>query len=330
MHTITKRTKLQYRFKRLVRDTGWQFGGDTFLRKKSAGARILVYHGICQSDPLQFNTLFLTREKFEAQLRLYKKYFTLISLDDFYNRRFNEEKLNLCLSFDDGFANNHKYVLPLLEQYQVPATFFITGIRDAGYDVLWNDVLAILKRNGPAGFSFWNDKFYRARHGHYISAASGNHLGDMLRRTDWKKKKEFTGSFKHFTAKVDGDYWLQLTGEQIREMSRSKWVTIGSHGYFHNDFAYLPAELAEEEMRKSKTYLENLTGSSVGAIAFPYGSYTRESISLAKKTGYTQVLATGFLYPDDHNDSVLRERLTINPFISNINQMHANITGCYK
>ncbi len=123
MQTMSKGSRLQYRFKRLVRDTRWQLGNGAFLRKKPPGARVLVYHGVCQSDPFQFNTLFITRAKFEAQLKLYKKYFALISIDDFYNQRFHQEKFNLCLSFDDGLANNHKYVLPLLEQYQVPAIF---------------------------------------------------------------------------------------------------------------------------------------------------------------------------------------------------------------
>jgi hypothetical protein len=65
-------------------------------------------------------------------------------------------------------------------------------------------------------------------------------------------------------------------------------------------------------------------------LAFPYGSYTKEVMNEAKNAGYLQLLATEFLFPNDAIDQTLRERLTINPFISNINQMHANITGNYK
>jgi hypothetical protein len=39
---------------------------------------------------------------------------------------------------------------------------------------------------------------------------------------------------------------------------------------------------------------------------------------------------TEFIFPGDAGNPLLRERLAINPFVSVINQMHANITGNYK
>jgi peptidoglycan/xylan/chitin deacetylase (PgdA/CDA1 family) len=113
-------------------------------------------------------------------------------------------------------------------------------------------------------------------------------------------------------------------------LSKSKWATIGSHGYYHNDLAKIPVSSSNEEMTRSRQFLESITGKEVKALAFPYGSYTKEVTKKAKDAGYSQLLATEFLFPDDTNDTSLRERLTINPFISNINQMHANITGKYK
>jgi len=81
---------------------------------------------------------------------------------------------------------------------------------------------------------------------------------------------------------------------------------------------------------QSKRFLENVTGKEIRAFAFPYGSYTPEVVNEAKKAGFSQILATDFLFHDDKYDTTLKERFTINPFISNINQMHANITGNYK
>jgi peptidoglycan/xylan/chitin deacetylase (PgdA/CDA1 family) len=120
-----------------------------------------------------------------------------------------------------------------------------------------------------------------------------------------------------------------MTEEQVKELSRSKWVTIGSHGYYHNDLAEIPGNSVRNEIAKSKEFLENITGKKIKALAFPYGSYTKEVIEAAKEIGFTQLLATEFIFPDDMADTTLRERLTINPFISVINQMHANITGKY-
>lgn len=325
-----KLVKLRSKFKRLQRDAGWQLGLNRSYLSNAKGARILVYHGICLKNHLRFNTLFLKLKSFETQLHLYKKYFNIVSLDDFYHKRFGDERFTLCLTFDDGFANNYKYVLPLLEQYHVPATFFITGIRDAGYDVLWNDVLCMAYKYGPAKFTFRNEKFIKNNEGKYMSSQTGMRLVDLLRATGIEAKAEMIKELGSFKNRGEDDFWLQMTEEQIKILSASKWATIGSHSYYHNDLAKIPPATVKEDVTRSKQFLENITGKEIKALAFPYGSYTREVVNEAKNTGFTQLLTTEFLFPDDANGTTLRERLTINPFISNINQMHANITGNYK
>ena len=121
-----------------------------------------------------------------------------------------------------------------------------------------------------------------------------------------------------------------MNRDEIKTLSACKWATIANHSYFHNDLAKISTITVKEDITRSKRFLENITGKEVKALAFPYGSYTREVVEEAKSTGYSQLLATEFIYPDDAKDNLLRERLTINPFISNVNQMHANITGNYK
>ena len=314
------------------RDLAWKLGMGHSYFEKAKGARIVVYHGICTGDHLRFNSLFLKLETFDAHLQFYKKHFNIVSLEDFYQQRFSDERFNICITFDDGFANNYKYVLPLLERYEIPSTFFITGIRDAGYDILWNDFLTIGSKSGPHKIIFKKEEFVKNRLGKYISAINKKPLALILRNSDFSVKAEFMQSFNplfSFRNFVSDDYWLQMTPEQIKKLSESKWVTIGSHGYYHNDLEKIERGEANEEMKKSKLYLEQLTGKDVKALAFPYGSYSRNLIETAKKTGYSQLLATSFHFEEDKTDATLKERITINPFISVYNQMHAIITGNY-
>ena len=330
--TVSGNTGLRFRskLKGIPRDTSWLLGLNRSFFRKARGSRLLVYHGICLKDHLRFNTLFINLKTFESQLQLYKKYFNLVSLDDFYQQKFNNDKFNICLTFDDGFANNYKYVLPLLEHYQVPAVFFITGIRNAGYDILWNDILSVSSRFGPSKIVFKNEEFVKGKDKRYISSSTHKPLVDILRSTEFDCKAELLQILAPFKNSAESDYWLQMTEEQIRTLSGSKWTTIGSHGYYHNDLAKISIDSVKKEIIQSKQYLETITGKEIKALAFPYGSYTKKVMNEAKNAGFSQLLATEFRYPDDGTDPALRERLTINPFISNINQMHANITGNYK
>ena len=323
------KVRVRSRLNGLHRDAGWYLGTNRRFYGNAKGSRIVVYHGVCHKDPLRFNTIFITAKTLELQLQLYKKYFHIVSLDDCYQQRFDPERFNLCLSFDDGFANNHKYVLPLLNKYDIPATFFITAIRHAGYDVLWNDVLNIAFRYGPANFVFGQEEFSRQKDRGYVSSLTGKRFADMLRSTGFEQKAEMLRLLDFVKQKADPDYWRQMTDEEIRNLSASKWVTIGSHGYYHNDLAKIPVASAKDEMIKSKQWLENITGKEIKSLAFPYGSYSKELVEEAKKIGYSQLLATEHLLPGHANNELLKQRLTINPFISNINQLHANITGSY-
>jgi peptidoglycan/xylan/chitin deacetylase (PgdA/CDA1 family) len=266
---------------------------------------------------------------FESHLKLYKQYFHLISLDDFYQGKFNDDRFNLCLSFDDGFANNYKHVLPLLEVYQVPAVFFVTAIRDTGHDILWNDVLSIAYKHGPPKIFFRNNEFIKIRQRDYVSTLTGQRLVDFLRSTESGEKAEVMRLLNSVKEKADPDFWLQMTNEEIRALSESKWATVGSHSYFHHDLAKISLPVLKKDLIGSKQFLENITGKEVKALAFPYGSYNDRVIAESKNVGFTQLLATDFLFSNDQQDTTLRERLTINPFISGINQMHANIDGKY-
>ncbi len=328
------RSKLARNIKYLYRDIYYKLGLHKGFYQSARGSRILIYHGICQHDHLRFNTIFITQKTFESHLKFYKKHFNVISLDAYYKQEFSKDRFNVCLTFDDGFANNYKYVLPLLEKYKIPAAFFITAIQAAGYDILWNDFLSIVSKYGPKEIVYKNESHIKDRYNKYISLVSGEKLADKLRSGDFEEKADMMkllsplSDFK--TNKYDEDYWLQMTPGQIRALSVSPFVTVGAHGYYHNDLAKIDINNATEELALSRQYLEDIIGEKVTSLAFPYGSYSPEVIEAAKSTGYEQLLAMEFYSENDQEDKAIRERLAVNPFISTPNQMYATITGNYE
>jgi len=328
------KTKLFRQSTYLYREIGHQLGFYKSFYNAARGSRIIVYHGICRQDHTRFNTIFLKLKTFEQHLKFYKKHFNVISLDDYYQQKFSNDRFNICITFDDGFANNHKYVLPLLEQYKLPATFFITAISATGYDILWNDFLSIASKYGPQKIVFKGEFYNKDHHSKYISTETGIGLAEKLRSDGFNEKAEMMEAlyplvpFK--TNKHEEDYWLQMTKEQIKELASSSFATIGSHGYYHNDMALISIDDTSEELTLSKQYLENIIEKPVTSIAFPYGAYTPEVVAAAKDAGYKQLLATDFQYTQDHGDVTMRKRFTVNPFISVNNQMCAIVKHKYE
>ena len=314
-------------------DLGNLWGGPARLFNEARGARIVVYHGICEEDPLRYNNSFVTKKTFEEHLIYYKKYFNVVSLDDYFAQRFSKERFNICITFDDGYANNYKYAFPLLQQYETPATFFITGIRDAGRDILWNDFLGIVSKFGPDRLSFKGLEYRKNQYAQYVSEPGDIRFANLLREGGFTNKAEMmdqlSGLCSFRESPAEEDFWTQLTEDQIAEMAASPLVTIGSHGYYHTDLARLTPAEAGAEIRRSQDFLQRVTGKPITALAFPYGSYTRDVVSAAKKTGFTHLLTLDFYFNEDHTDPTLRERFVVNPYISTTNQMIAIIKRTY-
>ena len=239
------------------RDARAMLGMDKRIFRTARGSRILIYHGICLSDHTRFNPIFLTRKIFEQHLKFYKDYFNLVSLDQYYAGEFSEDQFNVCLSFDDGFANNFKYVLPLLEEYNVPAAFFITAIREAGYDILWNDFLGIVTRYGPEKLNYDNTEYHKDRFRRYAEP-SGKTLTDRLKENGFEAKKEMMNRLRHLFPddKLVEDYWMQMSEEEIKVLASSSWVTIGSHGYYHNRMDKLSIPQPLKKCRDRKIFLK--------------------------------------------------------------------------
>lgn len=321
--------RLQNRLKGLPAEAAWRLGLRNSVSAKNGEARMLVYHGICEEDHLRYNTLFLTQKLFEKQLQLFSEYMNVVSLDEFFMQQFPPDKFSVALSFDDGLANNYKYVLPLLEKYRIPAVFFLTAARSKGYDILWNDVLAMAGVHGPVNITIHHTVYRKDIHGRYRSVKDGSSLQELLRKNKWEWKEELFGQLGEVAKKANEIYWRQLSEEEIRAMAKNPWVTIGAHGLLHQDLVSLSRDELKEDLTASKKYLEEISGKKIRALAFPYGSYNEEVIGVALECGYTQLLTTGKVVHSDYENKNLLHRLTINPFISPLQQLHATINGKY-
>ena len=82
-----------------------------------------------------------------------------------------------------------------------------------------------------------------------------------------------------------------INQDEIKELSG--WgIEIASHTLHHTDLRTVHSEAAMEELRLSKSVLEEITGKEVVSFSFPYGSYNDDLIKLALHCGYNFVYTT--------------------------------------
>ena len=68
-----------------------------------------------------------TLGRFEANLYFLKQSTNVVSLDDFFSGRLSHEKINVVITFDDGYKSWISHALPVLKQLELPATFFVSS-----------------------------------------------------------------------------------------------------------------------------------------------------------------------------------------------------------
>jgi peptidoglycan/xylan/chitin deacetylase (PgdA/CDA1 family) len=125
--------------KRTVKQTaGWAAVlSSLFTEPSSRRACIFYYHRIADVSftDSRIDDWNVTPQQFERQIASLVNFAEIVPLIDLPRRlqtSVSNAKPLVCLTFDDGYANFHSQVLPILKRYQTPATaFVVTGSVDS-------------------------------------------------------------------------------------------------------------------------------------------------------------------------------------------------------
>lgn len=98
-------------------------------------ARIVAFHDVSYSQVRCFS----------EKLKVMQKVANVVSLDDIFAGRMSLRKINIAITFDDGYRGWLDTVCPLLKDFGMTATFFVSsglvGLReDEERDFLWNNL----------------------------------------------------------------------------------------------------------------------------------------------------------------------------------------------
>ncbi len=301
--------------------------------KKISGNYILMYHGVTTTGSTRFNSRHASIPCFRKQIAFLKKYCAVISLQDFFEEKFVTGKANFAITFDDGYLNNFTNAKPILEEFNCPATFFITGLNQINDNILWADYVNIASTLANADIEIEGELFRKTGNTYY-SVSSEKSLYHIIKhqKPDYGFKQKVKEAFAKHVRFQDNpavkEYWQLMSDSQITETARSPLIKIGSHGYYHNNLGTLSNQIATSELTLSKKYLEALTQYDIQELAYPDGSYTPQLVQSARQSGFTiQLAADHFLFNEAPDNPDIKKRYGIYSIDSCLNQLFTAISA---
>ncbi len=268
------------------------------LKKFRNRIQILLYHRVANvtSDP---QMLCVTPDKFYDQMKFLKKNYNIISLSSINQLLKNHTipRNSVVITFDDGYQDNLINAIPILEEHNLPATFFITsgyiGENKEFYQEALNRIF-FLEKQIPKTL---NIKVNQIEH-QYLELDQENqkkaaytalHKALRSEKNDTRKSviKELI-DWSGACQKPLIDY-KNLTFSEIKQISQKSLFEIGAHSVNHPVLSGLNENKQRVEIVNSKIHLEKIIEKDVTSFAYPYGtidSYNVDTINILRENNF--------------------------------------------
>ena len=177
-------------------------------------------------------------------------------------------KGGVVVTVDDGWKTNEENIVAIANKYEVPVTIFISSE-------------PVEKGN------FWWP---------YIEAANKQRLTSIsietLKKVPNEERREVLQGIKS-NVQLSRQ---AMTIDQLRNISKSKNITIGSHTVTHPILTNCNNEETKFELKTSKEQIESWIKKKVYCFAYPNGDYGEREIRHLKMLGYTSAFTTEAAY----------------------------------
>jgi peptidoglycan/xylan/chitin deacetylase (PgdA/CDA1 family) len=301
---------------------------DRLSRRKSL-FQILVYHRVLpKADPFAMSPV--TSEAFDRQMALLRSRFRPASLDQLLleMEQGDVKPGTVCVTFDDGYADNCEHAWPVLQKYGIPATIYLaTGLIGTGKAAWYDQVLAIMRETKaprldwePAGFNAVN------------LVHPTDRAAFSFRLLEWLKgfSPQERDAHMEVLAKKLGPAnagKAMLTWDQVKSMV-GKGIVFGAHTENHPILSKVsPTEMATEIVT-SKSAIENQLQIPVRHFAYPNGKsgdYNAHTMDILKQSDFFTAVTTEPGVNDKATDRFQWKRRQ--PWEADVNSLYLRMAG---
>ena len=271
----------------------------TWLRVRRGGFfHVLMYHHVTDRDEPFLPHV--TRRTFARQMRLVRNHYRVLPLDRLVEMVKAGEPIPeraLALTFDDEYEDVYRNAFPLLKEFGLPATVFITtGCVDTER-LPWTDELGFLfKETEKPGLELevegrkelfsWRDGPSRL--------AEFKRLKSLLKSVFEDERESLCREIRRQLAVMKKNPSRILNRSEIREMAEAG-VDFGAHTVNHPILTRIPPRVAREEIERSKRDLEEILGREVTGFCYPNGEagdFDEVIEGMVRHLGYSYACST--------------------------------------
>lgn len=202
----------------------------------------------------------------------------------------------VCITFDDGYANNAEVALPILLRRGVRAMFYVaTGYLNGGR--MWNDSVIEAVRRTPQQLDLEDLGLGT----HVLSGiperrtAIDKILG-ALKYREFQERLSIAEEIARRAGLASRDS-LMMSDTQVRDLAEAG-MEVGAHTVNHPILARIDHSSAVREIEDSKRYLEKITGREIASFAYPNGrpgkDYSCEHVEIVRAAGYASAVSTAW------------------------------------
>lgn len=271
-------------------------------------AIVLMYHRVLPRElvgqaatPVQPG-MFVTPRSLQLHLAYLKTNFSPVSLGELVRRIKADEDISRCvvLTFDDGWLDNYLYAYPILQEFKIPATIFLsTGLigtshwfwpEEIGWVVrsVYSKQIAVSELPPPLSDILKKEMV--------LANGVENSIEHIV-----KTMKSWGESQKSAVAKncaqlrqslSDTSERLLMNWQEVREMASSGIVNFGSHTVSHALLDKLSTEQIQWELAESIAQAQGQTNTAVEFFAYPNGNYSQKALSIVSASGVKAAVST--------------------------------------
>lgn len=256
---------------------------------------VLLYHGVEDEYSLglfNYRQKFLTPEVFREQMTYIKRHYTVLSLDTAIEHLRNGTPFPphpLVITFDDGYRNMYRLAYPILKEYALPATVFVTtGFLDK-QEPLWVDRLEYaVGKSTHFGATMSERAAYDAKKRQALKALPDAERKEALETIEHESGMSLTT--------LDGPtaVYAPLSWDEVREMEKHG-IICGAHTVTHPILSRLTTGELTYELVESFARVRSNTKNCTNVFAYPNGQaedVTDDVIAEVRHTGFEAALTT--------------------------------------